>query len=47
MENKGFTLWFTGLPYLGKTVLVGLIAEELEAKGMKVEDLDGNIVKKV
>ena len=46
MEHKGFTLWFTGLPCSGKTVLADAVAEELRAKGMKVERLDGDIVRK-
>ncbi len=46
MEHKGFTLWFTGLPCSGKTVLADVIAKELKAKGMKVERLDGDIVRK-
>jgi adenylylsulfate kinase len=46
MENKGFTLWFTGLPCSGKTVLANAVAEELKKKGMKVERLDGDIVRK-
>ena len=46
MEHKGFTLWFTGLACSGKTVLADAIAEELKRKGMKVERLDGDIVRK-
>ena len=46
MEHKGFTLWFTGLPCSGKTVLANVIADELKKKGMKVERLDGDIVRK-
>ena len=46
MEHKGFTLWFTGLPCSGKTVLADIVAEELRKKGMKVERLDGDIVRK-
>ena len=46
MEHKGFTLWFTGLACSGKTVLANAIAEELKKKGMKVERLDGDIVRK-
>ncbi|MFX0022019.1 MAG: adenylyl-sulfate kinase [Candidatus Hermodarchaeota archaeon] len=46
MEHKGFTLWFTGLPCSGKSVLADVVAEELKAKGMKVERLDGDIVRK-
>ena len=46
MEHKGFTLWFTGLACSGKTVLANAVAEELRKKGMKVERLDGDIVRK-
>jgi len=46
MEHKGFTLWFTGLPCSGKTVLADAVAEELKKKEMKVERLDGDIVRK-
>lgn len=46
MEHKGFTLWFTGLPCSGKSVLADVVAEELKSKGMKVERLDGDIVRK-
>ncbi|MFX1311010.1 MAG: adenylyl-sulfate kinase [Promethearchaeota archaeon] len=46
MEHKGFTLWFTGLPCSGKTVIADAVAEELRKKGMKVERLDGDIVRK-
>ncbi len=46
MEHKGFTLWFTGLPCSGKSVLADAVAEDLKNKGMKVERLDGDIVRK-
>jgi adenylylsulfate kinase len=46
MENKGFTLWFTGLPCCGKTTLADAVAEDLKALGMRVERLDGDIVRK-
>lgn len=46
MEHKGFTLWFTGLPCSGKTALANTVADELRKKGMKVERLDGDIVRK-
>ncbi|MFW9895176.1 MAG: adenylyl-sulfate kinase, partial [Candidatus Thorarchaeota archaeon] len=42
----GFTLWFTGLPCSGKSVLADSLAEDLRKKGMKVERLDGDIVRK-
>lgn len=46
MEHKGFTLWFTGLPCSGKSVLADAVAEDLKKRGMKVERLDGDIVRK-
>ena len=46
MEHKGFTLWFTGLSGSGKSVLADAIAEDLRNRGMKVERLDGDIVRK-
>ena len=45
MEHKGFTLWFTGLPCSGKTTLADAVADDLKARGMKVERLDGDIVR--
>ena len=46
MEHKGFVLWFTGLPCSGKTTVADAVAEKLKARGMKVERLDGDIVRK-
>ena len=46
MEHKGFTLWFTGLACSGKSVLADTVAENLKKRGMKVERLDGDIVRK-
>ncbi|MFW9821478.1 MAG: adenylyl-sulfate kinase [Candidatus Thorarchaeota archaeon] len=46
MEHKGFTLWFTGLPCSGKSVLADSVADDLINRGMKVERLDGDIVRK-
>lgn len=44
-EQKGFTLWFTGLPCSGKTAVADRVAEMLRKKGLKVERLDGDIVR--
>jgi adenylyl-sulfate kinase len=43
--NKGFTLWFTGLPCSGKSTLATLVAEELTRRGRGVEILDGDVVR--
>ncbi len=44
-KNKGFTLWFTGLPCSGKSTLAKLVAAELERRGRTVDVLDGDIVR--
>lgn len=46
MEHKGLTLWFTGLSSSGKSVIADSVTEELKKLGMKVERLDGDIVRK-
>lgn len=46
MEHRGFTLWFTGLACSGKSVLADAVAEDLKELNMKVERLDGDIVRK-
>lgn len=44
-DQKGFTLWFTGLPCSGKSVVADLVAETLKGRGLRVERLDGDIVR--
>lgn len=44
-RNRGFTLWFTGLPCSGKSTLAEIIAKELEQRGRGVEILDGDVVR--
>ncbi len=45
MEEKGFTVWFTGLSGAGKTTVSQLVAAELRRRGRKVEVLDGDVVR--
>jgi len=42
---RGFTLWLTGLSGSGKTTLSRKVEEVLLERGMKVEVLDGDIVR--
>ncbi len=43
--RQGFTLWFTGLSGAGKTTIAKRIEEEMRARGLRVERLDGDIVR--
>lgn len=45
-EQQGFTLWFTGLSGAGKTTVATALEKELRARGLKVERLDGDTVRK-
>jgi adenylylsulfate kinase len=46
MEEKGFTVWFTGLSGSGKTTLSKMLESELRRRGVqKVELLDGDVVR--
>jgi len=45
MEHKGFTIWFTGLSGAGKSTLADAVTADLRARGMKVEVLDGDVVR--
>ena len=44
-DEKGFVLWFTGLSGSGKTTLAKLIEKELRLRGMRIERLDGDVVR--
>jgi adenylylsulfate kinase len=44
-DEKGFTLWFTGLSGAGKTTISRMVGDELRARGSKLEILDGDIVR--
>lgn len=45
MEQKGVTVWFTGLSGAGKTALAVPLEAELRRRGLRVERLDGDIVR--
>ena len=44
--DKGFVVWFTGLPGSGKTTLARGVAEKLREKGFRVEVIDGDWARK-
>jgi adenylylsulfate kinase len=44
-EQKGFTIWFTGLSGAGKSTLGEMLFHELKKRNMSVEMLDGDIVR--
>jgi adenylyl-sulfate kinase len=45
MEQQGFTLWFTGMSGSGKTTLATAVEQILRDRGLKVELLDGDVVR--
>ncbi len=45
-NQKGVTLWFTGLPCSGKSAVADRVAEILGKRGLRIERLDGDIVRK-
>lgn len=45
MEQKGVTVWFTGLSGAGKTSLAIPLEKELHRRGLKAERLDGDVVR--
>jgi bifunctional enzyme CysN/CysC len=44
--SDGLTVWFTGLSGAGKTTITQAVYEKLWAKGLKVEVLDGDVVRR-
>jgi adenylylsulfate kinase len=44
-EERGFTLWFTGLSGSGKTTISEIVERELRNRERPVEVLDGDIVR--
>jgi adenylyl-sulfate kinase len=45
MEQKGVTIWMTGMSGAGKTALAIPLEAELHKRGLRVERLDGDIVR--
>jgi adenylyl-sulfate kinase len=43
--SRGFVVWFTGLSGAGKSTLATALAPVLRAKGLRVELLDGDVVR--
>ncbi|HMJ11682.1 MAG TPA: adenylyl-sulfate kinase, partial [Polyangiaceae bacterium] len=46
IDERGFVLWFTGLSGSGKSTLSRAVAEQIRARGVHVELLDGDEVRK-
>jgi len=44
-EPKGFTVWFTGLSGAGKSTVAEMLYHEFQARQMKTEILDGDVVR--
>lgn len=45
LDQKGFVLWLTGLSGSGKTTIAEILEGELRSRGLKIERLDGDIVR--
>ena len=45
-KERGFVVWLTGLPASGKTTIARKLEKELRERGLKVEVLDGDEVRR-
>ena len=44
-DQKGFVVWMTGLSGSGKTTIALILVDKLQARGLKIERLDGDVVR--
>ncbi|MFW5941771.1 MAG: adenylyl-sulfate kinase [bacterium] len=44
-SHPGFVVWMTGLSGAGKTTIAHILVDELKKRGLKVERLDGDVVR--
>ena len=44
-NGEGYVVWMTGLSGAGKTTIALIVVDELEKRGMRVERLDGDVVR--
>ena len=44
-NQRGYTVWLTGLSGSGKTTIAKLLVQDLHDRGLKVERLDGDVVR--
>ena len=44
-DPSGFTVWFTGLSGSGKSTIAEMLFHEFQARGLKTEILDGDVVR--
>src|SRR5690606_485997 len=44
-HQEGFVVWMTGLSGAGKTTIALILVEELKKRGVRVERLDGDVVR--
>jgi bifunctional enzyme CysN/CysC len=44
-SQRGLTIWFTGLSAAGKTTICNAVATELLARGLRVEVIDGDVIR--
>jgi adenylylsulfate kinase len=45
MQQRGVTVWFTGLSGAGKTTITRAVEQELRSRNYQVEILDGDIIR--